>query len=95
VLEPREYSDMSDSELFDFIKNELHVNEANADNEYFHKRSAEYLERAIYVCPKCALSTFESENIYTYTITATGIEKSTSKVDVHTVVGIKAFLATI
>ena len=62
VLEPREYSDMSDSELFDFIKNELHVNEANADNEYFHKRSAEYLERAIYVCPKCALSTFESKN---------------------------------
>jgi hypothetical protein len=42
-----------------------------------------------------ALPTFESENIYTYTITATGIEKSTSKVDVHTVVGIKAFLATI
>lgn len=62
VLEPREYSEMSDSELFDFIRNALDVNEANADTEYFHKRSAEYLERAIYVCPKCALSSFESQN---------------------------------
>ena len=62
VLLPEEYSDISDSELFDLIKRELCVNEANAQNEYFHKRRAEYLERAIYVCPKCALSTFESKN---------------------------------
>ena len=40
------------------------------------------------------LPTYETENIYTYTITATGIKESTSKVDVHTVSGIKAFLAT-
>jgi DNA-directed RNA polymerase subunit RPC12/RpoP len=62
VLKPEEYSEMSDDELFDIIKRELYVNEANADTSFKHKKTAEYLERAIYVCPQCGLSTFESHN---------------------------------
>ena len=60
VIEPDEYKDMSDEALFVRIKNGLYVNEAVADCEFKHKRLAEYLERAMYVCPDCGLSEFES-----------------------------------
>ena len=62
VIYPEEYAEMSDDELFEAIKNELYVNEAVADTSFKHKKLAEYLERAIYVCPECGLSTFESKN---------------------------------
>ena len=61
VIYPEEYALLSDSELFDIIKEGLYVNEAVADAEFNHSRRAEYLERAVYVCPKCGLSEFESE----------------------------------
>ena len=61
VLSPEEYSAMTDEELLDAIKSELYVNEAKADAEFRHKKTAEYLERAIYVCPFCGLSEFESD----------------------------------
>lgn len=60
VLEPEEYKKLSDDELFDIIKNELYVDEAVCDGEYRHTHLAEHLERAIYVCPYCGLSSFES-----------------------------------
>lgn len=60
VISPEEYSGLSDDELFCEIKEGLYVDEALPDGEYRHKRLAEYLERAIYVCPFCGLSTFES-----------------------------------
>lgn len=60
VISPEEYAEMSDDQLFEAIKNELYVDEAVVDVEFKHKRLAEYLERAIYVCPECGLSTFES-----------------------------------
>ena len=60
VIEPEEYKNMTTDELFAVIKEGLYVNEANADHEFFHNKRAEYLERAIYVCPDCGLSTFES-----------------------------------
>lgn len=60
VLEPEEYKSMSDDELYEYIKRELYVNEACLDYTYKSKRSAEYLERAFYVCPECGLSRFES-----------------------------------
>jgi 1-acyl-sn-glycerol-3-phosphate acyltransferase len=60
VIYPEEFKEMSDAELFAQIEKELYVNEAVADTTYTHKKLAEYLERAIYVCPKCGLSTFES-----------------------------------
>ena len=60
VIEPEEYKSMSDDELFAIIRDGLYVDEATCDGEFRHKRAAEYLERAIYVCPFCGLSTFES-----------------------------------
>lgn len=61
VLEPEEYAKMTDEELLAVITAELWQNEAVADKEYTHDRLAEYLERAVYVCPDCGLSEFESE----------------------------------
>ncbi len=60
VIEPEEYATMTDEELFALIEKELYVNEAVADAEFFHRKRAEYLERALYVCPKCGLTTFKS-----------------------------------
>ena len=60
VLEPEEYASMTDDELCQVIREGLYVNEAIIGGEYRHKRNAEFLERAIYVCPKCGLSSFES-----------------------------------
>ena len=62
VISPEEYKELSDDELFAQIKEGLYVNEAVADSCFKHKKSAEYLERAAYVCPYCGLSTFESKN---------------------------------
>ena len=61
VLEPEEYKSLSDEEMTELINKELYVDEAKTDAEFHSDRLAEYLERAIYYCPKCnALSTFES-----------------------------------
>ena len=60
VIEPEEYKDMSNEELYSVIKEGLAVNEAKVDGEYCHKKSAEFLERVVYVCPYCDLSTFAS-----------------------------------
>ncbi len=61
VIEPEEYKQMTNEELFAVIKNGLYVDEAIVDGEFRHKRRAEYLERAIYVCPDCGLTTLESQ----------------------------------
>lgn len=61
VLEPEEYKDMSADELYEVIKRELYVNEASVSGEFRHPRLAEGLERAIYVCPRCGLSSFKTE----------------------------------
>ena len=60
VVTPEEYKNMTDDELFAVIKETLYVDEAQVSGEYRHKRCAEYLERAVYVCPHCGLSSFES-----------------------------------
>ena len=60
VVEPEEYAAMTGDELFEIIRKELWVDEGKADFEYPHKKNAEYLERAMYVCPQCGLTTFES-----------------------------------
>lgn len=62
VLEPEDYASLDAAELNAVIEKELYVNEAVADADFKHKKSAQYLERAIYVCPNCGLSTFHSEN---------------------------------
>ena len=61
VVEPEEYKSLSDAEMAELINKELYVDETKIDGEYHSDRLAEYLERAIYYCPKCnSLSTFES-----------------------------------
>ena len=60
VIEPEKYKQMSDDELFEILEKELYVNEGKVDGEYRSNTLAEYLERAIYVCPDCGLSVFES-----------------------------------
>ncbi len=58
VIQPEEYETMSDEELFEIIVKELFVHET--EGIFKHKKRAEYLERAIYYCPKCGLSSFYS-----------------------------------
>lgn len=60
VVEPEEYKDMTDEELYALVQEGLYVNEAVADSSFTHKKLAEYLERLLYVCPHCGLSVFES-----------------------------------
>ena len=60
VIEPEEYAALTDDELYVLIRDGLAVDEVNADNRYVCKNSAEHLERVMYVCPHCGLSTIES-----------------------------------
>ena len=60
VITQEEYSKLSDDELFAIIREGLYVNEAVDSFVYRHKKRAEYIERALYVCPFCGLSEFES-----------------------------------
>lgn len=61
IIEPEEYSGMTNEQLFEAIEHELYVNEANSENSFIHDKRAEFLERAMYVCPYCGLSSFRSE----------------------------------
>ena len=60
VIEPEAYQAMSNEELYERICKSLAVDENCVSGEYHHKALAQYLERAIYVCPDCGLSEFES-----------------------------------
>ena len=60
VLEPEAIESMTNEQLMDRIRQGLYVDEAAEAGTYRHKKAAEYLERAIYVCPYCGLSEFES-----------------------------------
>ncbi len=60
ILEPEEYAKMTDDELYRTIVEELAVNEACVSGRYFHKKNAEYLERALYSCPHCGFAKLES-----------------------------------
>ena len=60
IIEPEIYADMTNDELYNKIKDGLFIDENREDGLYKSKNSAEYVERAIYVCPKCGFSSFES-----------------------------------
>lgn len=60
VIEPEEYKAMTNDELLTAIEEGLFVDEANADSRFRSKRRAEYLERAVYVCPFCGFAKWES-----------------------------------
>ncbi len=61
VVYPEEYKKLSETEMYNLIKQELYVNESCDCGEFIHKKSAEYIERTLYVCPKCGLSEFKSK----------------------------------
>lgn len=60
VIEPEEYATLSNDQLYEQICDGLYVNEGVADGIFRSGKKAEYLERAVYVCPFCGLSKFES-----------------------------------
>lgn len=60
IISPEETKAMTNDELAKAIEEGLYVNEACVDREFHHRNLAQYLERAIYVCPECGLSSFES-----------------------------------
>lgn len=62
VVEPEEYATMTNEALFELIKREMWVDEGRVTGSFHHKKNAEFLERAMYVCPHCGLTTFESHN---------------------------------
>ena len=61
IMEPSEYASLSDEEFAKVIRQELWQNECEAEGVFHHKKLAQYIERAYYVCPCCGLSTFHSE----------------------------------
>lgn len=60
TISPAEAKAMTAEEMVAAIQEGLYVNEAVAGPEFPHKKQAEYIERAIYVCPDCGVSEFES-----------------------------------
>lgn len=53
IIYPDEYKKMSVAELFEIIKSELDVDDAASGERYKSRRRAEYIERALYMCPNC------------------------------------------
>ncbi len=62
VIYPEQYLSMDNDELYALIKDGLSANEAIDGRRYKGKRRAEYIERAVYVCPHCGFSEWESKN---------------------------------
>ena len=60
VLEPEEYKGWTNEQMYQYICQALYQNEANSEHSYCHKNNAEYLERVLYVCPRCGITHFES-----------------------------------
>lgn len=61
AIMPEDYLEMSDEQLMEVIEKGLYVNEGHDRYVFKSDKRAEYLERAMYVCPFCGLSTFESK----------------------------------
>ena len=53
VLRYADYKDMSDEELYEIISSNLKVYDSESGDKYISKTRAEYLERVLFVCPKC------------------------------------------
>ena len=53
IIEYEDYKSLPDSELYKLICDKLYIDEATNGGEFKSKKSAEYLERAIYYCPDC------------------------------------------
>lgn len=53
VIKPDELQQISNEDLLEIIRDYLKVYDSESKYEYKSKRSAEYLERMFFVCPKC------------------------------------------
>ena len=53
ILPPEEYADMTEEELFGIIKAELDVDDTASGERYKSRHRAEFIERALYMCPVC------------------------------------------
>lgn len=53
ILYPEEYKDMSVEELYSLILKEINVVDADSGERYKSRKRAEYIERALYMCPVC------------------------------------------
>ena len=62
IIEPEEYGSMSKEELYDLLCGALDVDETKNPHRYESKRPAEHLERALYVCPHCGITTLKTDH---------------------------------
>jgi len=61
IFEPEEYEALTDEDFFDQLQNALYVDETDLETCFYHSRNAEYMERFLYVCPDCGLTTYRSK----------------------------------
>jgi len=61
VIEPEELEKLTKDQIIERVRKGLDVREDCVSGEFRHKNSAEYLDRAMYVCPDCGLAEFYSE----------------------------------
>ena len=59
-IEPEELKSMTPAQIYERIRRGLDVDETKLPGRYRGRNKAEYLERMLYICPKCGLSRFES-----------------------------------
>ena len=59
-IEPEELKAMTPAQIYERIRRGLDVDETKLPGRYRGRNKAEYLERMLYICPKCGLSRFES-----------------------------------
>lgn len=62
VLEYDDYKNLSKDEIYSIVKTELYRNESDDGEKFYSKKSAERLERVLYVCPHCGFTEFASKN---------------------------------
>lgn len=62
IIEPDEYDTLSDEKFYNILQKELYVDESDLPDSFYHKKNAEYMERFLYVCPDCGLTTYKSKN---------------------------------
>ena len=72
VITPEEMKEMTDEALLARIRTGLFVDDRREEGAFRHARRAEYLERALYVCPTCGLTRFHSDK-NTLTCTSCGM----------------------
>lgn len=64
VIEPEEIKELPEKELFERIRAGIYSDESKSGGTFAGKNLAEYLDRAMYVCPECGLSEFFSKGDY-------------------------------